>query len=159
MSEHTLNSDPALLGFLAEFHSKRNYFECHEVLEHRWMADENRQDHWKGLLQLAVGCYHHRRGNFSGASKVYGRALNHLNAHPEAFATLGFLPDHLIQQTIHMQTHTDSHTPYQSIQLPMSSRLLTDYKTYCAEQEIVPFHTDPISDLAILDAHLPQYRN
>lgn len=151
--------DPALLDYLVEFHSKRNYFECHEVLERRWMQDTQRDVRWKSLLQLAVGCYHHRRGNFSGASKVYNRALTHLAANLAAITELGFLATALVELTIQLQIDATNQVPYQSVQLPMDTQLLSDYQAYCEAQGIKALVMDTITDPALIDAHLPQYRN
>ncbi len=46
----------AYVAFLHEFHTTRDYFECHEILEEYWKEDppEQRKEYWVGLIQLAV---------------------------------------------------------------------------------------------------------
>lgn len=68
------------VSYLVEFHATRDFFECHEQLEEYWKehpADE-RALIWVGLIQLAVGQYHERRGNLAGAAKMYKQALGKL---------------------------------------------------------------------------------
>ncbi|QAY66070.1 DUF309 domain-containing protein [Paenibacillus protaetiae] len=69
------------IAYLVEFHATRDYFECHELLEEYWK--EHPGDHlsrlWVGLIQVAVGSYHERRGNAAGAGKMYLQALSRLN--------------------------------------------------------------------------------
>lgn len=58
--------------YLVQFHQTRDFFECHEILEEYWKAvpDSPYRETWVGLIQLAVGLYHHRRGNLRGALKM-----------------------------------------------------------------------------------------
>ncbi|WJH34118.1 DUF309 domain-containing protein [Paenibacillus sp. CC-CFT747] len=67
-------------AYLVYFHAERDYFECHEILEEYWKS--NPQDPlapaWVGLIQLAVGLYHERRSNTSGALKMLNGANSRL---------------------------------------------------------------------------------
>ncbi|WP_338551540.1 DUF309 domain-containing protein [Paenibacillus sp. KS-LC4] len=77
------------VAYLVEFHATRDFFECHELLEAYWKehpADEQALI-WVGLIQLAVGQYHERRGNLAGAAKMYEQALGKLTV--EALDSLG----------------------------------------------------------------------
>ncbi|MFD1954813.1 DUF309 domain-containing protein [Paenibacillus thailandensis] len=68
------------IAYLVEFHATRDYFECHELLEEYWK--EHPHDGlgalWVGLIQVAVGSYHERRGNRRGALMMYKQALSRL---------------------------------------------------------------------------------
>ncbi|MFD2115859.1 DUF309 domain-containing protein [Paenibacillus yanchengensis] len=70
-----------LTRYLIQYHAVRDYFECHEVLEEYWK--QQRQSSYahvyQGLIQLAVAQYHERRGNYSGAIKLYKAAQLKLN--------------------------------------------------------------------------------
>jgi hypothetical protein len=80
----------AYLDYLFEFHATRDYFECHEILEEYWKSlpgSDPDRDVWVGLIQLAVALYHHRRGNTSGAAKMYRGAAARLR--PETLDRLG----------------------------------------------------------------------
>ncbi|AJY77096.1 DUF309 domain-containing protein [Paenibacillus beijingensis] len=71
----------AYVAYLVEFHVTRDYFECHELLEEYWKDHpaDGKSRLWVGLIQLAVGQYHHRRGNVRGAYKIYRQALLRLS--------------------------------------------------------------------------------
>lgn len=67
----------AYLEYLVEYHAKRDYFECHEILEDYWKdhPESEFRETWVMLIQLAVSLYHQRRGNFKGAIKLMSGAL------------------------------------------------------------------------------------
>ncbi|MFC4076351.1 DUF309 domain-containing protein [Salinithrix halophila] len=73
---------PLFIQFLYHFNRDRDYYECHEVLEELWM-EEGRNPLYQGLLQVAVGLYHHRNGNVNGARKLFRGALSKLEPFPE----------------------------------------------------------------------------
>ncbi|NIK67857.1 MULTISPECIES: DUF309 domain-containing protein [unclassified Paenibacillus] len=76
-----MNYPSAYISYLAEFNGTRDFFECHELLEEHWKEhpDDPRALLWVGLIQLAVGQYHERRGNSNGALKMYEKALGKLD--------------------------------------------------------------------------------
>lgn len=74
--------DPLYVDYLVYFNRDRDYFECHEVLEELWLA-EDREPVYKGLLQVAVGMYHYRNQNLRGAQLMLNSALQILEPYPE----------------------------------------------------------------------------
>jgi predicted metal-dependent hydrolase len=74
--------DRLYLEFIYYFNNVRDYFECHEVMEELWLG-EGRSPLYQGLLQVAVGLYHHRNGNVNGAIKLFGQAIDKLERYPE----------------------------------------------------------------------------
>jgi hypothetical protein len=76
-----LNYDPLYVQFIYYFNVERDYFECHEVMEALWLG-EGRHPLLQGLLQVAVGLYHHHNGNVSGAMKLLTAALEKLEPQP-----------------------------------------------------------------------------
>jgi predicted metal-dependent hydrolase len=70
----------AYISYLIEFHASRDYFECHELLEEYWKdhPGDRMADTWVGLIQLAVGSYHYRRGNRNGAAKMLKQSISRL---------------------------------------------------------------------------------
>jgi len=55
------------------------YFECHEVLELAWTPERGRRRLFlQGLIHVAVGFYHHGRGNPVGACRQLRKALRKL---------------------------------------------------------------------------------
>ncbi|MFC0214744.1 DUF309 domain-containing protein [Paenibacillus chartarius] len=78
-----------IIEYLVQFHGSRDWFECHEVLEEYWKErpEEVHGDTLVGLIQVAVGLYHERRGNRDGAVKMLRSSLSKLE--PAALAELG----------------------------------------------------------------------
>jgi predicted metal-dependent hydrolase len=68
---------PLYVAYLIYFNRDQDYFECHEVLEELWL-EENRDPFYKGMLQVAVGLYHFRNNNVSGALKMLRYASDRL---------------------------------------------------------------------------------
>lgn len=77
MSEY----DRLYVAFLYYFNDQRDYFECHEVMEELWL-EEGRNPLYQGLLQIAVGLYHHGNGNPSGSIKLFSAGLDKLAPYP-----------------------------------------------------------------------------
>ncbi|MBC8079678.1 MAG: DUF309 domain-containing protein [Gorillibacterium sp.] len=73
--------DPLYIEFIYYFNIERDYFECHEVLEELWLK-EGRSLLYQGLLQVAVGLYHHRNDNLGGAFKLFTGAIEKLESYP-----------------------------------------------------------------------------
>ena len=91
MNEH-------LISYLVQFHCARDYFECHELLEEYWKQHpEDRNAHlYVALIQVAVGQYHERRRNHSGAVKMYQSAINKLKL--SSLTPLGISSEDLLEQ-------------------------------------------------------------
>lgn len=73
--------DQLYVEYLYYFNIERDYFECHEVMEELWM-EEGRNPLHQGLLQVAVGLYHHRNGNIGGAIKLFDQGIEKLEYYP-----------------------------------------------------------------------------
>jgi predicted metal-dependent hydrolase len=74
--------DRLYVEFLYYFNIERDYFECHEVMEELWL-EEGRKPLFQGLLQIAVGLYHHRNGNVGGAIKLFAQGIDKLQSFPK----------------------------------------------------------------------------
>lgn len=64
--------------FFYEFNDKKDYFECHEILEEIWIEETNQNTKQHPaiiLLLISVGMHHWSKNNISGATKVFQRAL------------------------------------------------------------------------------------
>jgi len=56
------------------------FFECHEVLEEAWTPERDpRRLFLQALIHLAVGFYHHTRGNTEGATRQLHKGLRKLS--------------------------------------------------------------------------------
>jgi uncharacterized protein len=67
-----------LLEGVAQFNN-REFFDCHETLEHLWMHDRSHERELiQGIIQIAVGYYHYLRNNRVGALKLLTRGLERI---------------------------------------------------------------------------------
>jgi uncharacterized protein len=74
---------PSALRGLEEF-NRGEYFEAHESLEAAWMADTSAgRDLYQAVLQVAVAYYQIRRGNFTGAAKMFLRMRQWIDPLPD----------------------------------------------------------------------------
>ncbi|KRF03873.1 hypothetical protein ASG89_03725 [Paenibacillus sp. Soil766] len=74
--------DRLYVAFLYYWIDQRDYFECHEVMEELWL-EEGRNPLYQGLLQIAVGLYHHGNGNPNGSIKLFSAGLDKLVPYPD----------------------------------------------------------------------------
>lgn len=60
------------------------YFMAHETLEEHWIeADPEERDFYQGLIHLAVGFHHLKRGNLKGAAIQLRKARKRLERYPD----------------------------------------------------------------------------
>ena len=111
------------IDFLVHFHSDRDYFECHEILEEFWRKADPRNKHsiWVGFIQLAVAQYHHRRGNFAGAFRMAEKSLLIFSVNETQLNSLGIEHSLLITQVNRLLADINHHQAYRSINLPLIS--------------------------------------
>lgn len=120
------------LKFLIHFHGDRDYFECHEVLEEYWKEVDpgNRNSVWVGLIQVAVGFYHYRRENRTGAERILVKGKRILQEHPGSLSRLGINPQELQALLEETLKKINSDIKYQSVDLPLNIEL----KQYCGSE-------------------------
>jgi hypothetical protein len=76
-----------LLAGIAQFNAGE-YWECHETLEDLWRVEPDHIRYlYQGVLQVGVGFYHLRRGNWRGAVNKLRSGLAYLA--PSAPACMG----------------------------------------------------------------------
>jgi predicted metal-dependent hydrolase len=122
------------LDYLVYFHAERDYFECHEVLEEYWKSQEMKKKVWVGLIQIAVSLYHHRRNNFTGASKMMESAYLILKEEEVELAYLGIHYKQLIAQLGEKIKDIKNLRPYHSLNLPLEANLLKQCERICRQQ-------------------------
>ena len=62
--------------------NRGEYFACHEVLEEAWTPERGpRRLFLQSLIHVAVGFYHHQRGNPAGAARQLRKGLRKLDAY------------------------------------------------------------------------------
>lgn len=58
-------------------YNQGQYYKCHDALEAAWVAETRPCRHlYQGILQFAVALHHIEQGNFTGADKMFRRAIN-----------------------------------------------------------------------------------
>jgi uncharacterized protein len=110
-----------LIYYLVYFHSLRDYFECHEVLEEYWKEDGKNNEVWVGLIQLAVAMYHHRRKNYLGAEKQLRNAIAIFDQEKLQLDTLGFDTEEFSRLLSKKSIEIKNRLPYSSLTLPITS--------------------------------------
>ncbi|WP_096153667.1 MULTISPECIES: DUF309 domain-containing protein [Bacillus] len=141
------------LDYLYYFHCARDYFECHEVLEEYWKEKpaEEREIHWVGFIQIAVGLYHHRRGNKKGALRMLQNALTILSNQNSVVESLG-LDSLKLKKTLEAYiVKVENDEPYESLNLPVKN---TSLISLCERKKEVPWGTkSDLTNLYLINKH------
>ncbi|MEW4306891.1 DUF309 domain-containing protein [Rossellomorea marisflavi] len=122
------------IEFLAHFNGSRDYFECHEVLEEYWKDIDpgNRDSHWVGLIQIAVGMYHYRRDNLNGAGRMIRKGTENLKRHRSVMRDLGLDESRLFSILSETEESIAKEMPYRSVSLPIQDPdLLRSVQQWC----------------------------
>lgn len=153
--------EQALIDYLVEFHAQRDYFECHEILEERWKEDtkEDRQLYWVALIQVAVGIYHYRRENWSGAKKMLERAVLKIKATEEQLEQLGIHAPMLVALIKDQVDRIEKKISYESINLPLKEPLMKACLAYCQNKGIVFLQKSDLTDHDLLHKHCLRSRD
>lgn len=78
----------ALLEGIEEF-NREEFFEQHETLEEIWIHESDAVRYlYQGILQVGVGFYHWRRGNWRGAVAKLGHGLDKLEPYRPVCMTI-----------------------------------------------------------------------
>ncbi|WP_191560923.1 DUF309 domain-containing protein [Metabacillus idriensis] len=152
----------AYIEYLVHFHGDRDYFECHEVLEEHWKEEQpkQRKAYWVGLIQIAVGLYHHRRNNWKGALRMMTNALAILEKEKEALLELGLDPAKTALLLRNKAKDIQNKVPYQSIQLPISDdNLLNECIEYCTKHQLQWGSVSNMNDEFLLHKHTRRDRS
>lgn len=79
---------PALLHGIEEF-NRQEFFEQHETLEGIWIQEPDAVRYlYQGILQVGVGFYHWRRGNWRGAVAKLRHGLSKLEPYRPTCMTI-----------------------------------------------------------------------
>lgn len=150
------------LSFLVHFHGDRDYFECHEILEEYWkeVAHRERDSHWVGLIQLAVACYHDRRGNTSGAIRMMTKSVNNLRKKRLELTQLGLDADELFVLLEQTKTRMTARKPYKDINLPLIDKdLIKQCVKECERLTVIWCDTGSTLTKYILHKHIARDRS
>ncbi|MGN7476536.1 DUF309 domain-containing protein [Solibacillus silvestris] len=114
---------PLFVDYCAYFNGNDDYFECHEVLEEYWkeIAPSQKLHPLVGYVQLATGMYHWRRGNFSGAKRMLGKAISNFEHNRESeFFDFVDLEELHPTMKLHLQK-IEANTPFTRFSLPIEN--------------------------------------
>jgi uncharacterized protein len=74
------------LAIAVDLWDEERFFEAHEVLEGVWhQAPDPDRLFWQGIIQVAVACCHHQRGNPTGSASLFRKAAEKLSAYPDVY--------------------------------------------------------------------------
>lgn len=152
----------AYIDYLHYFHCERDYFECHEVLEEHWKKKEagKRDLHWVGLIQIAVGLYHHRRGNFNGAKRMLTNAVSIIRTHTKEIDRLALDSKRLIELLEIQLEGINRKDSYKSFDLPLTDEmLLTSCMTRALDENLVWGAPSDLDNLSIVNRHSTRNRD
>ena len=107
--------NPLYVDFYNFFNGNQDYFECHEVLEQYWreIAPGDKEHVLVGLVQLATGMYHWRRGNFNGALKILTKSLHNIKTNKQSIFLKPINLPLLEKQILHSISQVEQHKPFQ----------------------------------------------
>ncbi|GKU79378.1 DUF309 domain-containing protein [Paenibacillus sp. L3-i20] len=141
--------------YLVEFHATRDYFECHELLEEYWKENPNDGlGHvWVGLIQLAVGLYHERRGNRRGARMMYDQAYSRLK--DADLASHGIHQQHIVDElAVRRANVSDPTYPYKDVTMQLIDEELLELCIRNCEARHIKWGTpSDLDDSAIIHRH------
>ncbi len=86
VEEFNFDDPDRALAKAVELWNLQRFFEAHEVLEDVWhTAPAHDRRFWQGLIQVAVGCCHHQRGNVRGAVALLRKAADKLGGYADVY--------------------------------------------------------------------------
>lgn len=151
----------AYIAYLVEFHATRDYFECHELLEEYWKGHPNdgKGEIWVGLIQMAVGQYHERRGNLRGAARMYRQALDKLRV--SEVEPLGLDKASLVEQLkARIETAASGMRDYKDMELSLIHEPLKEQcMKLCEQQGLTWGIPSPMGDESVIHRHLKRDRS
>jgi predicted metal-dependent hydrolase len=99
-----MNYSYLYLLFMYYFNVKRDYYECHDVMEELWL-EERRDKFYQGLLQVAVGLYHFRWNNLKGSVLLFEGAVEKLGPCQDVYdLTIEFVDEELKEMVESIQS-------------------------------------------------------
>lgn len=147
-----MNYPKAYIDYLVHFHGDRDFFECHEILEEHWKAENQQDSYWVALIQIAVGLYHQRRGNLSGAVKMLNSSLSKL--HPKEVEQLGLNYPRLVSLINQRLTDIRNGINYTDFNLPIDDlSLIQQCKDNCMSQGLVWQSSSPMENDQVIHRH------
>jgi hypothetical protein len=117
-----------VLAIAVDLWDEERFFEAHEVLEGVWhQAPDPDRLFWQGIIQVAVACCHHQRGNPTGSASLFRQAAD---------IWMNDLPEIVIAEERHVWTYNttcwtgwpNAENPYAN---PVTNWLGTSWRATC----------------------------
>lgn len=150
------------IDYLVHFHGDRDYFECHEILEDYWKTVDknNKNSILVAFILLAVSNYHHRRGNFRGASRTLKKAVTIFNKQKPLLNNFGFSPQQFIDYLNNHLKYVEDGKEYRSIKLPIhDTALIESCILACNEKGFIWGQESDLSNEEIVHRHVKRDRS
>jgi uncharacterized protein len=150
----------AYIQYLVHFHSDRDYFECHELLEEFWKTtNEGKESIWVGFILLAVSNYHFRRGNINGAVRTLNKAISIFEDHLQN-QSFGIDIECLVGQLKTRLTSMKNSESYTSFNLPIIDQsLLEECKRICQLKGYTWGQNSDLGDSNLIHRHFKRDRS
>ncbi|WLR43788.1 DUF309 domain-containing protein [Bacillus carboniphilus] len=146
----------AFIEYLVQFHAKRDYFECHEILEEYWKEkNSSERDHfWVGFIQLAVGLYHQRRNNFSGSERMMKSCYHIFKNNLGTVEKLGVDSSNLLSSIVTRIHDVEQRKMYKRFDIPIKDHSLkAEAKEHANEMGLVWGIDSDLNDLEVIHRH------
>ncbi|MBS4191097.1 DUF309 domain-containing protein [Bacillus sp. FJAT-49705] len=150
------------IEFLVHFHSDRDYFECHEVLEDYWKSVDpsNKRSIWVGFILFAVSNYHHRRGNYSGAKRTLTKSISIFHANINQLSMLGIDKEKFLKDLRLKHNDISKGSKYISYNLPLIDQsLLSQCINKCQKDGLKWCSASNLENVQIIHRHLLRDRS
>lgn len=144
------------VDYLVHFHSSRDYFECHEILEEYWKRVDvkNKSSILVAFILLAVSCYHHRRSNFNGAYKTIRKAKKIFTENQHLIFNYGIDVKKLFPLIESIEKKIHEGKPYESVSLPIhDDKLIHLCKVRSEQLHFVWNRSSDLSDPHLIHRH------
>jgi len=109
-SRRCSESPPPRLRRGIEQFNRGEFYEQHETLEEEWLAERDPVRYlYQGILQVGVGVYHWRRGNWKGAVAKLGHGLAKLEPYRPVCMTIDV--ERLVRETAALRAELEARGP------------------------------------------------
>ncbi|WP_169710818.1 DUF309 domain-containing protein [Staphylococcus lutrae] len=128
-----------LLHYYYQFHYEQHYFLCHDILEEAWKMQQSfsKGDAVVGLILLATGCYHYRRGNFKGAHKSFKKAYQISIKHPQkTWEILGLNSEIYFEMLLQLIQDAGQQKPFYPVCLPLTANMMNTIQHHYPHFEV-----------------------
>ena len=118
------------------FHTKRDYFECHEFMEDAWKSKPtfSKSDIEVAFILFATSEYHYRRNNILGAQRCLQKSIHLFKLYEKHLKQLGILDSFITD--LNQRLINIKHKKYLPFEIPISSVCETKIKMHYSDYVI-----------------------